>query len=141
GGNMNLLQKVNDANGNPIEPLIYDPLTTCTNPDTRDPSTGKITMGGCNPANPTFTPNPNQPVGINKGDRLLFPAANGLPAGHVIPAGRINPTAVNYINKFYPVSKVAGNANKDNFTNNAGIGGQNFETVVRVDHKVSDKQN
>ena len=141
GGNMNLLQKVNDANGNPIEPLIYDPLTTCTNPDTRDPSTGKITMGGCNPANPTFTPNPNQPVGINEGDRLLFPAANGLPAGHVIPASRLNPTAVAYINKFYPVGKVAGNANKDNFTNNAGIGGQNFETVIRVDHKVSDKQN
>ncbi len=111
-GNMNLLPTVTGPNNTPIEPIIYDPLTTCLNP------------AGC-AGDPT--------KGTNYGDRLQFP-------GNVIPANRINQVAVNYIKKFYPVSAVGSNNNKSNFTSNAPIGGQNFETVVKIDHQVSDKQ-
>src|ERR1035438_7659464 len=125
-GNMNLLQTVQGPGGAQQEPDIYDPLTTCLNPDTVD-SKGNILVGGCQGTTGGVT------TGINKGDRLKFP-------GNVIPASRINKVAQNYINTFYPVGKVGTNNAINNYTANASIGGQNFETVVRIDHQISDKQ-
>jgi hypothetical protein len=93
-------------------PVIYDPATTCLNPS------------GCAPGSG---------FGLNYGDRLPF-------TGNIIPQGRINQTAVNYINRFYPVAAVGTNNNSPNYTANASIGGQNFETVVHIDHQASEKQ-
>src|ERR1035437_8829468 len=92
-------------------PVVYDPATTC------------MQAAGCN----------DDAHGKNYGDRLPF-------AGNIIPGNRINPTAVNYIKKFYPVSAVGTDSSKNNYTSTASIGGQNFETVVRLDHQISDKQ-
>jgi hypothetical protein len=111
-GNMNLLQTVKYPDGSFKAPTIYDPETTCTNPS------------GC-AGDPT--------KGANWGDRLPF-------AGNIIPANRINKVAQNYINRFYPVAAVGTNNAVSNYTANYGVGGQNFETVVRLDHQVSDKQ-
>src|ERR1035438_4058291 len=109
---MNLLQTVKYPDGSFKAPTIYDPETTCTNPS------------GC-AGDPT--------KGANWGDRLPF-------AGNIIPANRINKVAQNYINRFYPVAAVGTNNAVSNYTANYGVGGQNFETVVRLDHQVSDKQ-
>ena len=112
GGDMNLLPAVKGSPLSSGAPVIYDPLTTCTN------------SAGCS-GDPT--------KGANFGDRLPF-------AGNVIPANRINQTAVNYIKKFYPVNAVGSNATLGNYTANAPIGGQNFQTVAKIDWNVSDKQ-
>jgi Carboxypeptidase regulatory-like domain len=112
-GNMNALPKVLDpATQQLVEPTIYDPLTTCTNP------------AGC-AGDPT--------KGANYGDRLPFP-------GNIIPSDRINQVAVNYIKKFYPVSAVGTNSSPNNYTAVVPIGGQNFQTVAKIDHQVSEKQ-
>jgi hypothetical protein len=111
-GDMNLLPAVS---GSPLAsgaPVIYDPATTCTNPD------------GC-AGDPT--------KGTRFGDRLPFP-------GNIIPANRINQTAVNYIKKFYPVNAVGTNNKLGNYTANASVGGQNFQAVTKIDWNVSDKQ-
>ena len=111
GGDMTLLPQVTGPGGLQA-PTIYDPATTCLSPS------------GC-AAGSGFGP--------NYGDRLPF-------AGNIIPAARINPVSVNYINKFYPVAAVGTNNAPNNYTSSAGIGGQNFETVIRLDHQASDKQ-
>lgn len=110
-GNMNLLPKVT-VNGNPVIPIIYDPLTTCTN------------QAGC-AGDPT--------KGATYGARLPFP-------GNIIPSDRINQTAVNYLRKFYPIDQVGTNNSSGNFTTVVPVGGQNFQSVVRIDHEVSQKQ-
>ena len=111
-GNMNLLPEVQNSSGQLVEPTIYDPLTTCTNP------------AGC-AGDPT--------KGANYGDRLPFP-------GNQIPANRISQAAVNYLEKFYPISAVGTNNAYANFTANAPIGGQNFQTVAKIDHQVSENE-
>ncbi len=111
-GNMNLLPKVQNSSGQLVEPTIYDPLTTCTNPS------------GC-AGNPNYGP--------NYGDRLPF-------SGNQIPPGRINQAAANYLKKFYPVSAVGTNSSYGNFTANAPVGGQSFQAVARIDHQVSENQ-
>jgi hypothetical protein len=111
GGNMNLLPEVENAAGQLVEPTIYDPLTTCTNPN------------GC-AGNPNF--------GKNYGDRLPFP-------NNQIPAYRINQAALKYLQKFYP-STTASNNLGPNFSANAPIGGQNFQAVAKIDHQISENQ-
>jgi hypothetical protein len=130
-GDMSLLPKVTGPDGvTKITPIIYDPLTTCS---------PQIAGEGWDAATSTCPTTFAQGLtGLNHGDRLPFPSdAMGR---QIIPANRINQVAQNYINKFYPVSKVGTNAVLNNYTANAPIGGQNFETVVRIDHQVSDKQ-
>jgi hypothetical protein len=99
---------------NGVTPQIYDPLTTCLNPN------------GCT----------DSLHGTNYGDRLPIPNNDLTKA----PVAKLNPVSQAYINKFYPVSKVGTNSGTSNFTGNYGIGGQNFETVAHVDHNFSDKQ-
>jgi hypothetical protein len=108
---MNLLPTVTGPNQTPIAPIVYDPATTC------------LVLAGCS----------DPLLGKNYGDRLPFP-------GNIIPANRINPTAVNYIKKFYPAPAADTNNGVNNWANAFSVGGQNFETVVRIDHQVSDKQ-
>ena len=109
-GNMNLLPTVTGPNGAQA-PTIYDPATTC------------LVQTGC--SDPT--------LGKNYGDRLQFP-------GNQIPVARMNPTALNYIKKFYPAPAADSNNAAQNWANSFSIGGQNFEFVTRIDHQVSDKQ-
>jgi hypothetical protein len=89
---------------------IYDPLSTCG------------VAGGpvCPPGTPLYT-------------RLTeFTNAN--------LAGRMNPTAVAYMNMFYPLPNTAGNNGQDNFIANTSVGGNNYQTVVHIDQNVSEKQ-
>jgi len=112
-GNMNLLPKVLDpVTQQLVEPTIYDPLTTCTNP------------AGC-AGDPT--------KGANYGDRLPFP-------GNLIPSDRINQVAVNYMKKFYPVDAVGTNNTPNNYTSVVPVGGQSFQTVAKIDHQFSERQ-
>lgn len=92
---------------------IFDPLTTC--------GSGA----------------PNAPVcgaGVPTGTRTPF-------AGNVIPANRLNPTSLALLN-LYPLPNAVGNAvgNTSNWIGNASVGGNQNETVVHIDHNVSDKQ-
>lgn len=111
GGNMNLLPEVLNSAGQFVEPTIYDPLTTCTNPS------------GC-AGDPT--------KGANYGDRLAFP-------DNQIPTDRINQTALKYLEMFYP-STTAPNNLGANFSANAPVGGQSYQTVARIDHQFSQNQ-
>lgn len=89
---------------------IYDPLTTCG-------------------ASPGVACSPTQ----NQYDRALFPNA-------VIPQNRLNPTALLYLKEFFPAPNATGGAqNVNNFTANASLGGNNYQTVVHIDHNFSEK--
>ena len=89
---------------------IYDPLTTC--------GTGP-TQPACN--------------GAALGTRTQF-------AGNVIPTSRINPTSLKFLN-LYPLPNATGNAQGvGNWVGQAGVGGNQNETVVHLDQNVSDKQ-
>lgn len=55
-------------------------------------------------------------------------------------AGRLNPTAVAYVNAFYPLPDTAGVNGQDNFISNTSVGGDNYQTVVHIDQNISDKQ-
>ncbi|HEX4169071.1 MAG TPA: TonB-dependent receptor, partial [Bryobacteraceae bacterium] len=91
---------------------IYDPLTTC------GPGPGY--------------PRPCGPGEVT-GDRLQFP-------GNIIPANRINPTSVKLLN-LYPAPNAAGTVTgTQNWVSNSSQGGNNNETVARIDQNVSDKQ-
>ncbi len=52
----------------------------------------------------------------------------------------LNPTAVAYMNMFYPLPNTAGNNGQDNFIANTSTGGNNYQTVVHIDQNVSEKQ-
>jgi Carboxypeptidase regulatory-like domain len=89
---------------------IYDPLTTC----------------GTSPTGPACG-------GAAAGTRQPF-------AGNVIPASRINPTSLLFLN-LYPMPNAPGNAQGvNNWVGNASVGGNQNETVVHLDQNVSDKQ-
>ena len=91
---------------------IYDPLTTC--------GTGA-------PGTPVCA------TGVATGTRSQFP-------GNVIPASRINPTSLLFLN-LYPMPNAPGNAQGvGNWVSNGSQGGNNNETVVHLDQNVSDKQ-
>ena len=91
---------------------IYDPLTTC---------------GSGAPGTPACAP------GQAQYSRTPF-------AGNTIPTSRINPTSLKLLN-LYPLPNNPGQANGiGNFVTNASVGGNNNETVARLDHNISEKQ-
>jgi len=91
---------------------IYDPLTTC--------GTGSPGTAACAP-------------GVATGTRQQF-------NGNIIPASRINPTSLLFLN-LYPLPNAPGNAQGvGNWVGNSSQGGNNSETVVHIDQNVSDKQ-
>ena len=93
---------------------IYDPLTTCV----AQPTVGYSRV--CSP-------------GEAPGSRLQF-------AGNQVPASRLNPTSQQFLN-LYPMPNTAGNAQGvGNWVGNGSQGGNQNETVVRIDQNVSEKQ-
>ena len=89
---------------------IYDPLTTC----------------GTSPSAPTCN-------GAPLASRQPF-------AGNIIPANRINPTSLKFLN-LYPLPNAPGTSQGvNNWVGNASVGGNQNETVARLDQNVSDKQ-
>lgn len=61
-------------------------------------------------------------------------------ANGVIPRDRFSPAAMELLN-LYPLPNTAGNAaGLNNYVANASQGGNNNETVVRIDHNISDRQ-
>lgn len=62
-------------------------------------------------------------------------------AGNIIPQGRLNPTALKFL-QYYPLPNTTGNAltGVNNYVTNASVGGNNNESVVRLDQSISDKQ-
>lgn len=68
-------------------------------------------------------------AGQSQYDRTAFP-------GNVIPTNRLNPASLKLLN-LYPLPNTTGT---DNFTTNGATGGNNNETVVHIDHNISDKQ-
>jgi hypothetical protein len=139
-GDLSTLTKVPVPHTSPTQyviPQLYDPNTTCTNPN------------GCTTGNNTNT------MGniVNYGGPAAFGARLPIPnndltnmpsAGMHAPA-HINPVAQAYLNTFYPVSKVSNSAWSNapgyiNYVANAPLGGQNFEYVAHIDHNVSEKQ-
>ena len=90
---------------------IYDPLTTC----------GVAGFPACAPGQAQY-------------NRTQFPGA-------VIPANRLNPTALLYAKTFFPAPNIAGAPPTGiNFTTTGSSGGNNYETVVHIDQNVSEKQ-
>lgn len=100
-----------DLSGLPGSPQLYDPLSTCTN------------TAGC--AN-----------GLPYGGRLPIPGNNLANA----PQSSINATSLAYLKAFYPAPNTASSTGVNNFTRNASSGGNNYETVVHIDHNISEKQ-
>ena len=92
---------------------IYDPTTTCGVPN--DP-----TSPACAPGTPQY-------------QRTQFPNA-------VIPASKLNPTSLLYLQQFFPLPNTPGINGQNNLTATAASGGNNYQTVVHMDEQVSDKQ-
>lgn len=89
---------------------IYDPLTTC----------------GTNPSQPCAP-------GVARGSRQPF-------ANNIIPTNRINPTSLTLLN-LYPAPNAPGDARGvGNWVGNGTGGGNQNQTVARIDHNISDKQ-
>lgn len=94
-----------------LQTPIYDPNTTC----------GASPGVACAPGEPQY-------------NRQEF--ANGI-----IPTARLNPTALLYLKQFYPMPNTPGGPlGVNNYTSNASVGGNNYQTVVHIDENVSDKQ-
>lgn len=92
---------------------IYDPLTTC----------GPASAGYARPCG----------AGESALNRLQFP-------GNQIPTNRINPTSLKLL-QLYPTPNALGSANGvNNWTSNSSQGGNQNETVARIDQNVSEKQ-
>ena len=110
---------VAERNGNlsALGSTLYDPLTTCN-------GTAASPVAGYRPCGATE----------KNYDRLPF-------AGNQIPANRINNTSRLLLNRLYPLPNTTGGANGvGNYVSNSSAGGNNNETVVRIDQTVSDKQ-
>src|SRR3954447_8946518 len=89
---------------------IYDPLTTC----------GAAGAPACAGGQALY-------------NRTAFP-------GRIIPASRMNPTARRMMN-LYPLPNTVGTGNNlNNFVTNASVGGNNNETVVRLDQNIGQNQ-
>ena len=100
-----------DLSGLPGAPTLYDPLSTCAN------------QAGC-------------AGGLAYGDRLPIPGNNLANA----PVSHINPTSLAYLKAFYPAPNTQSSTGVNNFTRNASTGGNNYETVVHLDHNLSEMQ-
>src|ERR1035437_1147841 len=108
-----------DSNGNPYP--LYDPLTPCsTESGIASPGSG---IRLCNP-------------GEVDGSRLPL-NGTGTPDS-IVPTGRMNSTAVKYLAQFMPAPTLAG-ATLNNYTSKVSSGGNNYQTVVKMDHDFSDK--
>jgi carboxypeptidase family protein len=59
--------------------------------------------------------------------------------GGVIPPSRLNPTALTMLN-LYPLPNAGAGSLVNNFVTNASVGGNNNETVVRLDQNISQNQ-
>lgn len=89
---------------------IYDPLSTC----------------GTDPSRPCA-------AGVATGTRTPF-------AGNIIPSNRLNRTSLALLN-LYPLPNAPGDAKGvGNWAGNGSGGGNNNETVVRIDQNISEKQ-
>src|SRR5215470_7358115 len=72
-------------------------------------------------------------TGTGNFNRTAFP-------GNIIPAGRLNPIAVEYF-KYYPLPNAPGNADGTNNYFSNMIRRQNYRAyLTRIDHKISEKQ-
>ena len=109
---------------------LYDPKSTCT------------VTAGCPNAQGTG-------IDLNYGDRLPLgwdlPGFTGTGTNQLqTTAGysnSINPTALAYWKVIMPPPNTTGTAQGlDNYTANAPGGGNNYQTVVHIDHNFSDKQ-
>lgn len=90
---------------------IYDPLSTC----------GVAGAPACSPGQAQY-------------DRTTFSNAT-------IPNNRLNATSLAYLKAFFPAPNLPGAApGTPNFTTTGSSGGNNYETVVHIDHDVSQKQ-
>ncbi len=62
-------------------------------------------------------------------------------AGATIPVNRLNATSLAYLKTFFPAPNIAGAAPGSlNYTTTGSSGGNNYETVVHIDHNLSEKQ-
>ncbi|HEX4168229.1 MAG TPA: TonB-dependent receptor [Bryobacteraceae bacterium] len=61
--------------------------------------------------------------------------------GNVLPVTRLNPASLQLL-RLYPLPNTTGNAftGVNNYVSNASVGGNNNQTVARIDQNVSDKQ-
>lgn len=90
---------------------IYDPLTTC----------GVAGGPACAPGQAQY-------------NRAAF-------ANETIPANRLSPAALTYLKTFFPAPNLPGAApGTPNYTTTGSSGGNNYETVVHIDHNISSKQ-
>jgi hypothetical protein len=87
---------------------------------------------------PIYDPNSTCGVGANvcapgqaQYDRTLIPNAT---------ITNINPTAAAYLATFYPDPNTAGANGQNNYISNPSAGGNNYQTVVHIDHDLSEKQ-
>jgi Carboxypeptidase regulatory-like domain len=87
---------------------------------------------------PIYDPNSTCGVGANvcgpgqnQYDRTLIPNAT---------ITNINPTAAAYLKNFYPAPNTAGVNGQNNYISNPSAGGNNYQTVVHIDHTLTDKQ-
>ncbi len=83
---------------------------------------------------PIYDPLTTAAIGNGQYTRTQF-------AGNVIPQNRLNPASLQLL-KLYPLPNAAGNAltGVSNFVTNASVGGNNNQTVTRIDQNISDKQ-
>ncbi len=65
-------------------------------------------------------------------DRQMFPNAN--------ISQRLNPVAVAYLNRFFPLPNTAGTNGSNNWVGNSALGGDNHQIVAHIDQNVSEKQ-
>ncbi len=89
---------------------VYDPLTTC--------GTGAPGAPVCAPGEAQYS-------------RTAFPNSQ-------IPANRLNPTALAWLN-LYPLPNAPGINGQGNYVANASVGGNNNETVARIDQNITDR--
>jgi len=112
------------------DPYLYDPLTTCIDPN------------GCSDPN----------LGANYGDRLpigwdVNGGGTGTPGdpnyGHFTTtqgqSNSINPTSLGYLKYVFPDPTNASAGLQNNYTYNASGGGNNYQEVTKIDHDISDK--
>ena len=78
---------------------------------------------------PIYDPLTTVPTGNGQYARTQF-------ADNVLPPGRLNPASLQLLN-LYPLPNATG---VNNFVSNASVGGNNNQTVARIDQNISDKQ-
>jgi hypothetical protein len=86
---------------------------------------------------PIYDPTSTRPNPAVAGDYIRTPFT-----GNIIPPSRMNTAAVNLLPYLLPLPNTPGTlyTNTNNWSGNANAGGQNAETVVRIDHNLSVNQ-